>query len=617
MSIISIILFFIYTLGLGHTLSAFFKKSESFIEQIVMEVAFGLGIIPILLVLINLVRIPVDWKVLLALSIIYPLYDLYKNYKKIKITFPKKINITYLILFLLFGITLFMYLKGAFAYPYLEDDDPWSHAYSVKYVAVEKDLYDPATVDFKYTDPYPPAYTGFIAVLHQTSPSLNWTLKFFNSLIISLSILFFFFFAKEFFNSKNKALIATSILVMIPSYLSHFIWAISLTMPILITALYGIEKIKHDNKYWILTAILISSMLVTQPSLALKGSIMIFIYWAIKSAVERKFDSPVFYAMVLGVGLSMLWWIPMLAMHGSPLENQWTGIVEGDKIEKVTETSGKWFNWGGTADRPYTFDDFFTAKEQNMINNPIGIGRVLMPLLIFSVIIALLNLKADFSSKSFKTPLLLVFLLFAFLGVNGARLPVQFFAFRFWMVLALATSLIGVLGVEWISKKAGKALIVVTLIILAGIFYTSFIPKYAINTAEWPPGVGWVDNNQLLVDYEEYSNYLLSLPKNTHVFAFSGKDDFIIGLDAYSCGWCSEVAENRWTLLQKNATEIHQFLKQNKYEYAVMDGMAFKYLARVDGNITKFIEPRLNEMIASGLFIPSKQINGAVFMKLK
>lgn len=616
MSILTIILFFVYTWGIGHTIASFFKKPESLVERVVMEIGFGLGTIPILLALMNLIRIPTDWRILLVISVAYPAYEISKNYKKLALKFPSSFSITYFILFVIFGLTLFMYLKGAFGYAYLEDDDPWSHAYSIKYVAVEKTLYDPDTVDFKYIDPYPPGYTGLMAILHQTSPSMNWTLKFFNALVISLSILFFFFFARKFFDSGSKALMATSVLAMIPSYMSHFIWAISLAMPVLITAFYSIERVKDDNKIWILAAILISSMLVTQPSLALKGSVMIFIYWAVKSGIERKFDRPLFYAMALGVALSMLWWLPMLMIHGSPLENQWAGINDNNILDRVVDTPGKLFSWGGTADRIYTFSDFFTAKGQNMINNPIGIGSVLSLLIAFSAAIALLNLRADIRNKNFKAPLLLALLLFAFLGVNGARLPVQFFAFRFWMVLAFAASLICVVFFDFLKEKTGKASIIFALILLAAVSYTSFIPKYTVNTAEWPPGIGWFDNNKLLVDYNEYSKFLLSLPKDAKVFPFSGKDDFIIGLDAYSCGWCPGVALERWTLLDKNATEIHSWLKKNDYEYAVMDGMAFKYLSRVAGNQTALIEPRADEMVRSGLFTPVKTINGAVFLKV-
>ena len=63
--------------------------------------------------------------------------------------------------------------KGAFRYPYLENEDPWGHSVGVKYVAIEKTAYDPDLerkgVDIdpvnSYMDPYPPAY-DILMMLH-------------------------------------------------------------------------------------------------------------------------------------------------------------------------------------------------------------------------------------------------------------------------------------------------------------------------------------------------------------------------------------------------------------------------------------------------------------------
>ena len=76
-----------------------------------------------------------------------------------------------------------------------------------------------------------------------------WTLKFFNALIISLGILFFFFAAKRFTNNKRVALISTAVLAFIPSFLSHFIWAHALIPILAIVALYCFERIRKDWKW--------------------------------------------------------------------------------------------------------------------------------------------------------------------------------------------------------------------------------------------------------------------------------------------------------------------------------------------------------------------------------
>ena len=60
MSIITIILFFIYTYGLGFTITSFLKNSDNFLEINIMRVGVGLGIFVVLGVVLNLLRIPLE-----------------------------------------------------------------------------------------------------------------------------------------------------------------------------------------------------------------------------------------------------------------------------------------------------------------------------------------------------------------------------------------------------------------------------------------------------------------------------------------------------------------------------------------------------------------------------
>jgi len=190
-SIITIILFFLYTWGLGFTVTYFVKQSENTLERHLMNIGIGLGVFAILSIILNFFRVPLDWKIFLVLSLIIPVYDLIKKYKNKQLSFPNfkltKSNLAILIVLLIFLTSFYIYTKGAFSYPYLEDEDPWGHAIGVKYVALEKDAYDPPLIGedlqgqdlvLSYIDPYPPAYDVFLGILHQTSPDLTWTMKF-------------------------------------------------------------------------------------------------------------------------------------------------------------------------------------------------------------------------------------------------------------------------------------------------------------------------------------------------------------------------------------------------------------------------------------------------------
>src|SRR3989344_1543529 len=255
MSIITVLLFFVYCYGLGFTVSSFAKNSENFLERNLMRIGYGLAILPVLVLALNLVKIPADWRIILALSLAYPIFYLVRHYKEfnfnIKLT---KTDISILLMLVLFAWNFYIYLSGAFAYPYLEDDDSWAHTFGAKYVSMKGNVFSGETELIRYVNPYPPAYDIFIGVMHQTNDSMYWTLKFFNALIISLSTIFFYFFVKELTGNRNKALFAAFALLSIPAFLSHFIWAISIAMPLYFVAFYALERVKHDSRSWILAA---------------------------------------------------------------------------------------------------------------------------------------------------------------------------------------------------------------------------------------------------------------------------------------------------------------------------------------------------------------------------
>ncbi len=200
-SFVTVILFFVYTWGLGFSLARLVRESDGFLERNLMRVGFGLSAFVVLGIILNALHIPLDYRFFLLASVAVPLYWLFfrKGYTQVRI--PKvslKLtvsNVVIAIALVIFFASLFMYASGAFKYSYLEDDDPWGHATAAKYVSIEKTTFDSPYLNFQYMDPYPPGYDMTFGILHQSSQSVYWTIKFFNALLISLSILFFFFFA--------------------------------------------------------------------------------------------------------------------------------------------------------------------------------------------------------------------------------------------------------------------------------------------------------------------------------------------------------------------------------------------------------------------------------------
>ncbi|MCK4589140.1 MAG: hypothetical protein KAT77_01770 [Nanoarchaeota archaeon] len=637
MSLITIILFFLYTWGLGFTATRFIKNSDNFLERNLMRVGIGLGIFPVLTVILNLFHIPLDWKIFFSFSLIIPIISLILLIKNKQIKFPQKLKVTkstifILVVLLLFLATFFMYHKGAFAYPYLENDDPWEHAKGIKYVSIEKTAETPQTEGklrfFGYLDPYPPGYEVLMGVLHQTSPSLNWTMKFFNALIISLGIIFFYFFARTFIGDRKKALFSTFVLATIPCYLSHFIWAHSLIPTLFLVAMYSLERIKFDKK-WIIPGILvIAGICLTHMLQPIKLAILFFLYFIIKSIFQKKFLKTEFFTIVGGYLLSFLWWaFKWNDMWGVRLKgyfgDQGVQIAQegGFKLTKKILTSlPKIFSAeGGTATRAYSFNDFFIAKSQNMINNPIGIGIAISILTVLGLIYMIFKFKPLAEKRNHWLAISLAWFIFLFLFVNSVtfHLPIGFGAFRMWMLLAIPISLLASQG-AWFLITLGKKIkinkSIILIILIIGILLTSGYQKYSVNTAIWPPGKSWVSYDEL----NGWSWMKDNLPIDTQVYSYSDSAR-VLGFDKFACVWCEDFINYNQDVIEKNITNVHQWLKTNKYEYLIFSGKDFKRFGRTYGeeNATTMLNQRINEATA----MPNKfklvhQTQGFILFKI-
>ena len=449
MSLLTIFLFFMYAWGLGFSFTFFLKNSDNFLERQLMRIGIGLGAFVMLGITLAFLRLPLDWRIFLFFSIAIPIIiSIISFIKNKKIEYPKisptRETIYIAIVLILFLGTFFIYQKGAFSYPWHEDDDSWEHAKAAEYVSVEK---TPLETEYgltfgsvglmHYLDPYPPAYPILMGILHQTSPSLNWTLKFFNSLIISLGIIFFYFFAKEFTGNKNKALIATFVLAVIPCYFSHFIWALSLSVMLFFPALYCLEKRKDDPKWAFASVIVIAAILVTQTTTALHFGFFVAIYVLVKLVAEKKFDLLLIAAGPLALILSaILWWGPMFFRYKNP-----SSLLQGLGLLGIGDVVAR------EANRFYTWKDLIFAPDVNAINNPTGIGYFLFILAVFTLFAIAYIFTIEFRKKQQNDTLLVIFL-----GLFSFAVLISFIVEQ--LIFALALLILGLFGLYLLFRNS-------------------------------------------------------------------------------------------------------------------------------------------------------------------
>ncbi|MBS3132170.1 hypothetical protein J4212_07065 [Candidatus Woesearchaeota archaeon] len=617
-SALSIILFFVYCYGFG-SIARLAKESEDFLERHIMRIGIGLAAMPAFGLLLNLLHIPLDWRIFLLFSIALIAFSIYidlKNKKPVLGGLQVRLNLYTIIALVLLAATFYMYLSGSFAYPYLEDDDPWSHSIGTSFIAQEKTLFSGGGIKFHYLDPYPPTYEMTMGILHQTNDSVYWNLKFFNSLIISLGIIFFFYFAKEFMKSSRKAAFAAFALFAVPAYLSHFIWALGFTMTLYFVSFYAAERIREDNKWWSIAAIVILTTITSSPTHSTYFGLFFLLYFFTRTAVERRFLKYEFMAGALAVFLAFaLWWAPMIYTHGLAETMRGVHIQSGANVLSL----------GGTGDRPYALQDFLCSPKSgcyngsNMINNPVGIGIFLFPLAVFGLILLISGYKSFFNKENYNKAVMIIWFLFAFYAVNAVRFKIKLSPFRAWMLLAFVTALAAAEAFDYIRafvKSAAKAFTKneniakifsygIILLLAFAIYQTSFIPKYKVNTAQWSPGGFWTSG-------EEVGAYVWmreNLPKQSNVFTF---DNFgaLIGMDMEACAWCDEISSYRAIGFNQSAEENHAWLKENGFQYLIIDGQTAKKFGTENTN------NKLNDIAESGLFSPVTQNNGAVILKV-
>ncbi|KHO46233.1 MAG: hypothetical protein QS98_C0004G0009 [archaeon GW2011_AR3] len=613
-SYLAIFLFFLYTWGIGFAVSSIGKKIENFWERNIMRIGFGLAALPLITIILSLLHIPVDWRLILFLSLACPAYQLFAHFSgknKMQAGWPSKLKLTksglfVILVLLMFIFTLFMYVKGAHVYPYFEDDDPWSHAVGVAYVAEEKTVFNPDR-GTSYLDPYPPGYDAILGILKQTSHHMMWTVKFFNALMISLGIFFIYYFAKKLISNSTLALFATVIYTFLPSTLSHFIWAHSLVPGFFMVIFYAAEHIKDDPKYIYITSLVMSGVFFSSFDQSIKLALFFIPYLLLTYFMDRKAAVRLFYSGAIGLGLMMLWIFPLLLRYGSP-----SGLF-ASLFGPNAAISARGI--AGSADRSYSFDDIVNAKMTNMINSPIGIGLVISALVIAGLTFCLFHLlagkaKPGSKDKNLLHSIILSWLLMAFFGLYG--IPMRLIPFRWWMLLAIPVSILAAYGLLFVlellnnisKSKAFSYLVVIAIIV--GVWFTSGIQKYTVNTAVWPPGAFWSSN-------EEIQGYLwvdANVPDGARVFPLENRG-IIVAFDKYTCAWCPDENAIRRGIVNTSVDDIYKLLKERNYEYALFEGQIAK---KYGGEAA---QAKLAEFADSGLFEPIFQNPGLIVFRIK
>ncbi len=608
--LVSIVFFFLLLFFLGFSLfylsPVSFSPTDSSLIRLLLYFGSGLGTLVFLIILFDVVGISLDYRIFFGLSLLCPLHFVFFHWNSFISSlqrhfsfssYSRKEALCFGAVFFATFVLFYTFLVGAFAYPYLEDDDPWEHAVAVKYIADEKTYHQPSGEAIShYLEPYPPSYDAILALAYQINGSIFLTLKVFNVLLIALGILFFFLFARELFGLE-VATVSALVLVALPSWMSHFIWSHTLALVLFFPALTLAVRGFTDQRYMIPAVVLISAEMVTHPFVAiLFGFFFISVLlWHFSlvffSATDKKAVKNIFFTMNLftrgfliglfGVLLSFLYWGQQLLRHG--LENilySHTGGFSGVASTGLETAADLYIN------PAYTLSDFLVAPLVTKIDQPTGFGVLVFVLAFFSVVYLIWKWKKYFSAEKYQLVVLVWFVL-TFVGLLGGHLPFSILTHRFWAYLSIPLALLGGIFVVLLFEKIQNRAVAVVVgsLLFVGVFgipsfdafnaYTSWYPKYIVETAQWPPGVAW-SSVQELEGYMWMHDHLTG----KKVLSLCKEEKFLIGFDIDTAFPNSAMNAFRKNLAAKSTVDI---ISQS----AGYDALSLEYTCVKKGYLTE------------------------------
>ena len=561
MYVVVVAYFFVMLFGLGSLVTLFFKNwNADFVERQIVRLMLGIPAFVFLSTIMSLagfIGFRMHWTVFLAIAFL-GIASLW--FQKQKFVWDKECWIG-LAAIVLCCISVFVMVKGSFAYTWLEDSDPWNHAMGAKYVAVTgMGLEQERGLNFlKYIDAYPPGYDVLLGMLHQLDANLNWLVKFFNALLVSLSILFGYVAFKRFLKSAWWGLLATFFLLMIPGFLSHFIWVHTLAPIMFFAILYCFEM-----NFLFGSILSVAGLgLVQLDQFVRMGSFFVG-YGVIAWFWMKEHRATIWKGLLIGTFLALVvWWIPMFVNYGS-LENLVkVGLSQAENpliMQKIST-----INFIGSATRPYSFNDFFIATAQNTINNPVGVGMVLFGLVLLGGFLTLLLVRRWKEHPEYAVSLLW-FVTGLFLVMGWV---VQIVPFRAWMLMVIPCVLLATIATKVVWNHVGIIKYAFLVAIIIGVVFTSGVQKYELNTSVW--SYGWLT----AFDAKEY-DYFFGLPANTKVFVASVPKRAI----AYNLmvdAWDPDFNRMYDTLtVSHDVAPASEWLLQHQYSYVVIDATFFK-----------------------------------------
>jgi hypothetical protein len=572
-------------------------KPRGLLESTLLAATVGLGLLPLLLLAMRIVRLPLDVRLVAIIAAAGPILLLVKKWRPGKTGVERAICLGGALL--VGAITVGVLFAGAQNYPWLEDSDPWDHAIGARYVALEKTTaQNPEHRVSTVLEPYPPYFTALMGLLLQKGGGMIETLKFGNALLIGFAVVAAFFAIAALTRDNKAGLAGAIIFAVLPASMSHFIWSQTLAIPVFLIALFAIADLREqeplDSKRtrpdprFALAAILIGSATIIQPSTA-----VIFAFLFVMFAAIHLPDFRPAKAVVAGGLISLLGWSYLFLQYGLD------GVLAQIGVRHSVFTDAMLDSSGGVV---YSVGDIISAPMRSNIDQAIGLGWGGALFVAVSMALLINRLRLKDRTAWFSFALILV----GIVGIQGNALPVKLFPHRFWVFLAIAVALVCALGFAAVAKRikppwAGFAVASAFVLLVIA----SALPaRVSMQQAIWPPGPYWMTREELDV-YVQLNRHL---PPGTRILSLCGGDRKSIGFGMASEPWDPALTRLRHELNITTPAELAAYLVAKDYHGVIVDHEC----ARIAGPASTLT--LANGLVAHG-FVVRLQINNLMVLE--
>lgn len=539
-------------------------------ERLALALPVGLGAWPFAVLALRLLHLPLDWRVAGLVGLAGIGLSLADRRRAPALAEPRAAGLV-VAAALAAALAAVMY-AGATRYPYLEDDDSWQHAVAARWVALQGTTVQPEPPVTLFLEPYPPHYAALMGVLHQVNPDLKDVLKFFNALIAGLSVLGAFLAFEALSGSAGKALAAAALLAVSPSYMSHFIWAQTLAIPVFFAALWALARLPAGARWWTggpswLAFLLAWSATIIQPSTAAVSGLLLAVGAAVRAAAGRVSGEGVPRAEMTAVAAagaaSLATWLtlmPRQLAHYASQPGTFTGGASAD-------TSGNLV---------YGLRDILLDHGVK-IDQGTGLGWATAALGIIGLATAIARWRHDPRAARL---VMVAWLAIGLVGIEGNALPWKLFPHRFWVFLAIPVASLAAEGAAALASLASAGWARAgTFLVAAGVaFGTNLGPRLTHELSMWRPGLGWPSEDQLGAWLQTADH----LGRWAHVLAPCFRDDYLIGLNLHAEPWAPAVRDLRRRLSSASGLELAEIMEARRFEYLALDGSCLQRIGTDD-----------------------------------